>query len=381
MTAMPAGGPVPMRDDTPVAPRPLPGDRLAIAMVSYNLPRPGFKRGGIERVAHDLAEGLARRGHHVTVFSHDPRPAGAAYAVAPLPWARFVESWAGRRMTMGYLGHVLTALPRFGDADVIVAHGDSLFLPLRRRPVIRVVHGTALDEARTATSAGRRALQFGVYGLELLSMLTPQHAIAVSRNTTRSNRFVRDVIPNGVDLSVFRPDPRDRGPRPAIVSVGALTGRKRGAWLIDLFVRRIRPAVPDAELHLVMTPAGEPPEGVTFHTGLDDASLAALYRRAWVYASASTYEGFGLPYVEAMACGTAVLATPNPGSREVLDDGRAGRLVEDGLFADTLLSLLRDPAAREDLARRGLARSRTYDLERTIDAYERLARSLVTAHG
>ncbi len=60
--------------------------RLRLAVLSYGLPKRAHKRGGIERAAHTLADGLARRGHDVVVFSHDPRPADAAYAVAPLPW-------------------------------------------------------------------------------------------------------------------------------------------------------------------------------------------------------------------------------------------------------------------------------------------------------
>ena len=356
------------------APRP-----LKIAMVSYSLPRPGFKRGGIERVAHDLAQGLSARGHDVTVLSHDPRPQGASYDVRPLPWRRFVESWLGRRLTMGYLGHVLSAIADLGDADVVIAHGDSLLLPLRRRPVIRLMHGSALDEAMTATSIGRRVLQSGVYVLELLSAMTPQRMIAVSRNTTQSNPLVREVIVNGVDRSIFRPVPGEPRSVPLVLSVGALGGRKRGDWLRRLFLERIKPRVPHAELHLVMPGVGRG-DGVYFHQGLTDQALAALYRRAWVYASASTYEGFGLPYVEAMACGTPVVATPNPGSREVLADGKYGRLVDDDAFADTVVALLGDEAARQEMAKRGLARADEYSLDGTIAGYERLARSLVT-HG
>jgi hypothetical protein len=55
-------------------------------MLSYRLPVEGQKRGGIERAADTLAQGLVERGHHVVVFSHDQRPAGAGYDVRPLPW-------------------------------------------------------------------------------------------------------------------------------------------------------------------------------------------------------------------------------------------------------------------------------------------------------
>ena len=60
--------------------------RLRLAMLSYGLPVEGQKRGGIERAAHTLADGLARRNHDVVVFSHDPKPSGAAYEVpSPRP--------------------------------------------------------------------------------------------------------------------------------------------------------------------------------------------------------------------------------------------------------------------------------------------------------
>ena len=132
---------------------PARADRLRIATISYGLPVPGLKRGGIERVADMLADGLARRGHDVTVFTHDPKPAGAAYDVRTLPWKGFVDTWLGRRVTMGYLGNVLAVVPNYSQFDVIVAHGDSLLLPLARKPLVRVMHGSALGEARSAAQS------------------------------------------------------------------------------------------------------------------------------------------------------------------------------------------------------------------------------------
>ena len=72
---------------------------MRLAVFSYGLPVPGEKRGGIERAAHTLAQGLALRGHHVVVFSHDNKPTAAAYDVRELPWKSFVNTWLGRRLT------------------------------------------------------------------------------------------------------------------------------------------------------------------------------------------------------------------------------------------------------------------------------------------
>ena len=96
---------------------------------------------------------------------------------------------------------------------MIISHGDSLLLPALRRPVIRVMHGSAIDEARAATALHRRVLQRGVHVLELLTSMT-QLSVGVSAATQRSNRWVNRVIHNGVDLSVFHEDAaaRDRTP-------------------------------------------------------------------------------------------------------------------------------------------------------------------------
>ena len=351
--------------------------RLRIAVLSYGLPKRAHKRGGIERAAHTLADGLARRGHDVVVLSHDPKPAGAAYAVAMLPWRAFVETWFGRRVTMGYLGNLLALVPSYREFDAIIAHGDSLLLPLTGKPVVRVMHGSALGEARSASSLGRRVLQIGVFAQELATALFSRGVVGVSENTRHDNPFVRRVIPHGVDERFFRVA-GEKTAAPSVLFVGTLHGRKRGDLLLDAF-QTVRATHPQATLDFV-GPPGPPLAGVTYHTGISDDVLAELYRRAWVYASPSAYEGFGLPYLEAMACGTPVVASPNPGSREVLDDGRCGVLADDAAFCRELSDLLGDEARRTSLAANGLCRAREYSLSRMVGEYEELLYELTEVH-
>lgn len=360
----------------PPAVAPIPSRRFRLAVFSIGLPCQGHKRGGIEQVAHDLANALASRGHQVTVFTYDPKPAGATYDVSMLPGRTFVHSWLGRRLTMGYLANLFAVLPGYRGYDAVLAHGDSLLLPLTGRPVVRIMHGTALEEARSATSNGRRLLQLGVYVQELLTAATQRGTVGISENTRRFNPFVRRVIPDGIDLQVFKPAAGRRSPHPTLLFVGAMGGRKRGAWMLELFTTRIRPAFPGAVLRMVSPPGPSTP-GVVYHTGIDRDALADLYREAWLFVSPSTYEGFGLPYVEAMACGTPVVATPNPGSREVLSDGRYGRLVSDDVFADTICALLGDDVERARMTCDGLARAADFDILTSARAYEALIDELV----
>ena len=70
-----------------------------------------------------------------------------------------------------------------------------------------------------------------------------------------------------------------------------------------------------------------------------------------------------------MASGTAVVATPNPGSSDLLAGGRFGVLADDAAYADALLALLRDPDERARIAAAGLERSRSYAWSRIASEY------------
>jgi glycosyltransferase involved in cell wall biosynthesis len=101
----------------------------------------------------------------------------------------------------------------------------------------------------------------------------------------------------------------------------------------------------------------------------DDDALAALYAGATLYAHPALCEGFGLPPLEAMACGTPVLSSDAGSLAEVLGDG-AELLPPVGpeRWAEALTRLMRDTAARADLVRRGHARVAGYSWARTADA-------------
>ena len=117
------------------------------------------------------------------------------------------------------------------------------------------------------------------------------------------------------------------------------------------------------------------PDGVVALGRLTDDELAVEYRRAWVFCLPSTYEGFGIPYAEAMAAGLPVVATPNVGARFVTDEGRFGVLASLDEIGDRLVDVLGDPADRERLGALSRRRVVEFDRARVASQYEQLYRS------
>lgn len=117
------------------------------------------------------------------------------------------------------------------------------------------------------------------------------------------------------------------------------------------------------------------PDGVRALGRLSDEELADEYRRAWVFCLPSTYEGFGIPYAEAMTSGLPVVATPNVGARYVTDEGRYGLLAELDKLGDRLVEVLTDSGLRERLGVLARQRSAEFDLGRVASAYERVYRA------
>lgn len=97
-----------------------------------------------------------------------------------------------------------------------------------------------------------------------------------------------------------------------------------------------------------------------------DEELTAIYRRAEVFVYPSLLEGFGLPVLEAMACGVPVIAARSSSLPETGGDAAAyfEPLDEEGL-AGEISALLRDASKRNGLVRRGLARAGEFTWERT----------------
>lgn len=335
---------------------------LRVAMVSNYLP--SGSKIGVGHQADALARELVRRGNTVDMWSPSPPVPDAPYA------QHHVD--AGRRLRTFRLALALRKVD-FGDVDALHAHGDDYWLWRRRAPVhVRTMHGSCFEEARTIPGA-KEKLRMLLLGLtEVLATVVADRTVLVSPHTRRWTPWVRTVVPNGVDPGRFHPGPA-RADHPVVLFVGTWSNRKRGRELAEAFAREVRPAVPGAELWMVTRDApADPGDGVVVLGRLTDEELAAAYARAWVFCLPSAYEGFGIPYAEAMASGLPVVATPNPGARYVTDEGRFGVLTGLPGLGAALVRLLTDPAERERLGALSLERSREFTISAVAEAYERI---------
>ena len=342
---------------------------LRIAIFHASLPSPARKIGGVEAAVHRLANTLAGYPSvEVTVFSCDAPPDDARYRHQRI-FAYALRSKLARLFALP----VFLNFVDFSRFDIVHTHGDDWFWFRRAVPTVRTMHGSALREAQTATRLRRKLLQYLVYPLEHLSVRLATRSIAVGIDAQRLYSCDQ-VVGNGVDLANFKP--REKAPYPLLAFIGTWEGRKRGVFAFEAFKKFVLPRFPDAKLHMVSDHAEAHPN-VVWSRYLDDQDLAKVLAQAWAFAYPSAYEGFGIPYIEAMASGTAIVTTRNAGAVEVLDEGAFGVICADGEFGEKVVEILCDDEARRRFAEKGLARAKTFSAEsvaaRYLEIYKQVA--------
>ena len=172
------------------------------------------------------------------------------------------------------------------------------------------------------------------------------------------------VVPPGID-PMFTPG-GTRNQTPLVVAVGRLVPVKRFNLLIDALavVKAEQPALRavivgegyerDALEHQIAELGAT--DWIALPGRVTDAALVDLYRRAWVLASASRHEGWGMTITEAGACGTPAVATRIPGHADAIVDDGTGLLVDPtrDALAGALARMLGDDDARTLFAKRAL---------------------------
>jgi glycosyltransferase involved in cell wall biosynthesis len=298
----------------------------------------------------------------------------------PIPRALLYETWHAP----------LVRFPKVERATgpIDVVHATAIAYPASDAPVIVTVHDLSfLNDRRRATRYGHRFFRRGTDLARRNARLVvcPSQASADECIIAGFDPSRVRVIPWGVR---DKPVPDDRVAaaraahgldRPYVMFAGTVEPRKNLPALLEAFSRIDRP---DVDLVL----AG--PDGWNEDVGaairrldgrvrplgfLRRTELIALLAGADVFCYPSIQEGFGLPVLEAMAQGTAVVTSIGTATSEVAGD--AGVLIDPhdvDAIAHALERLLDDPAERERIGAQGQARAATFTWARTANAYVEL---------
>ncbi|MFG1925373.1 glycosyltransferase family 4 protein [Cryptosporangium sp. NPDC048952] len=381
---------------------------MRIGLLSY---RSKAHCGGQGVYVRYLSRGLVELGHEVEVFSGQPYPEDLDPRVK-LTEVPSLDMFGGPdfprkvrfrdfRDRYDVLEFVTTKTGTFAEPlafgarianvmktrakDFDVLHDNQslgyglLTLKRRKVPLVATIHHPISRDRRVELDAAPLRKKYGIlrwYGfVRMQARVARRLPVLVGVSDVATADTITDftidparfrVVPLGVDTDVFRP----AGPRVPgrIVAVASADRPLKGvAHLLDAVAKlRVDHAV---ELQLVsaLEPGGATEQRiaelgltdcVTVRTGLTDAELAALLASAEVMCVPSLYEGFSLPTVEALSCGTPVVASRAGALPEVVGD--AGVLVQPGdagALVTAIDALLRSPAERERLSAAGRARA------------------------
>ncbi len=187
------------------------------------------------------------------------------------------------------------------------------------------------------------------------------------------------VVPPGIDPGF---SPGAEAPDPTVVAVGRLMPSKNFPALLDAMAA-VRRKVPNARLRIIGEGYERPnlerriaqlgaAEWCTLEGRVAPEVLLEAYRSAWIVASTSRAEGWGMTLTEAAACATPAVATRIPGHTDAVVDNVTGLLVDrNDELAPAMVRLLTDHDVRQRQAAAALTRSAHFSWDRT--AFDTLA--------
>ena len=352
-----------------------------IGLNAQLLSGPGSYRGaGVSNYVRNMLAALPRAAPEMGYTAWVPRGQGG------FPGMREVRTGFSPEQALVRIAWEQGALPFLArKAGVDLVHGMAFSVPIASPvPTVVTVFDMSFALFPQYHSRGRRLY---LWWVTRLSARVSRAVVAISESTKKDvcrllgvgSDKVR-VIPCGVE-ECFRPLPEDERGRfredkcigRYVYYQGTLEPRKNVGCLIEAFCR-LREG---GQVHHKLVLGGAPGWGyeslysqvdrlglsgdVVFLGYVPPGEAARWYASADVFVYPSAYEGFGLPPLEAMACGTAVIASESSSLPEMVGD--AGLLVPPGdaeALARAISCLLDDAELRHRLGERGLVRARRF---------------------
>lgn len=346
------------------------------------------RAGGAETYLHEIARRLVVRGAEVEWLCAGFRGGAADETIDGVRIRR-----VGDRATI-YLLAAWTYLRRLHDRfDVIVdsENGIPFFTPLfSLKPKVLLVYHVHrrvfLERMPFPINRLFVWLELGLVPaiyrrVPVVTISDDTHADLLRYGKTR---LPIAIVHPGVGADCL---PGEKATAPTAVYVGRLEPYKRVDLLVDAFAR-VHAALPAARLRVVGAGTDERRlraqvaarglgEVVTFCGFVSDETKVRELAGAWVFASASSHEGWGIAAIEAHACGTPAVAFDVAGLREAILRETTGALVLDGdvaAFAARLFAYLTDAPLRERHARAARERARAFDWDATAERFYELLR-------
>jgi glycosyltransferase involved in cell wall biosynthesis len=337
--------------------------------------------GGAEVFTHELAKGLTKKGHQITLFTsafpnsknHETIDgievfrAGGKYGVYRAAKKHYLERFAKERfdVVVDEINTVPFLTPKF------VNNGEKVFA---------LIHQLAREYWFYETHFPVNLLGRYYFENRWLKNYRAIPTFTVSQSTrddlTRLGFNTVHVLPEGLNFEPLDSLP-EKTPHPTIVYCGRLKRAKRPDHLIKAFVK-IGKNYPDAELWIIgdgqfktelEAMAGQ---GVTFFGGLNSVQRRGLLQKAWVLVNPSAREGFGLNIIESNALGTPCVAYDVAGLRDSVKVGKTGLLAENGNIEDLTTKinyLISDDGFRAALSEDALAYSRLFSWENCTTSF------------
>jgi len=354
-----------------------PGGKIGISTAFL-----GNLRAGTWQYTSHLLRGMADIAEVSAVGREQHTPSGIA---AP------VRDYPGGGVRLAKLIWPNFVLPQRAGADgydlIHCTTPYGTFMPCRYKNVITICDVTPLLFPGTH---GRMNVWHHRFALPAI-LQRADRIITISDCSKRDIVRVFGIAEEKVSVTLLAADERytaapggspgealDKLPRPYILNVGTLEPRKNLDGLLRAFARAKRGGLPHT---LVITGArgwGESRlaplveqlgilDSVVFTGFIEDEDLPHLYRGADFFVYPSLYEGFGLPVLEAMACGTPVITSDSSSIPEVA--GEAALLVDprsETELAAAMLRLAGDVLLRDSLRDRGISQAARFSWARTV---------------
>jgi glycosyltransferase involved in cell wall biosynthesis len=303
-----------------------PASPLHIAMLAppwISVPASGY--GGVESVVSTLTEALVRKGHDVTLFCA-PGSVSQATVVTLLAQSHADEI----QRSLYEVDHVAQAFDRIDLAaganrfDVIHDHCGFTGLALANRmqtPLVHTLHGPfTVDTAAFYAKHGHKGTLVGISRAQLASAPSELNPIGPIPNPIDLRAWPQQERKGDYLLWIGRISP-EKGPHRAIAAARAVDVPLVMAGVIqpgqqDFFDREVAPHIDGDRVRFIGEVGGSAKQSLFAH------ARGLLMPIRWD-------EPFGMVIVEALACGTPVIAFPEGATSELIVDGKTGFLVDD----------------------------------------------------